>query len=347
MNALLRGVAARATVRTVASLVVASLVACGTPADTAPDSAIPFDGPSSSDSAAPRDAAEASDSAPASDAGAATDLGLDADAASPDSGSLLTDGHEVLFVGNSYTFANDLPALHRLFAEAMPLTPVRVESVTAGGYTLSQHARDAATDGTALAGHLRTGPPEATSWDVVVLQEQSQTPGFPAGSPARLASEEGASALARLAAAKGAAVLLYATWGRARGDAMNPTLYPDFLTMEARLEEGYRALADVAIAAGARVRIAPVGAAFARVHAAVVASGLDPLAPGSDFLALYVDDGSHPSARGTYLAASVIQGAVTGTDPRSLPDAPGLDPAVCAALREVAAETLADPVWAR
>jgi hypothetical protein len=271
------------------------------------------------------------------------DSATDAEAAL--AGSLLTGGHEVLFVGNSYTYVNDLPARYRDFAATLPAAPVRIESVTAGGYTLSQHARDAATDGTALAGHLRTGTPDTTSWDVVVLQEQSQTPGFPEGSPPRLASEEGASALARLAAAKGAAVLLYATWGRARGDAMNPTLYPDFLTMEARLEEGYRALADVAVSAGARVRIAPVGAAFARVYAAVVASGLDPLASGSDFLALYADDGSHPSARGTYLAACVILGAISGVDPRTLPDALGLDASVCAALRDTAASTLADPMW--
>jgi hypothetical protein len=316
---------------------LAGLGACEADAGASVDAAVPID-------------ARVSDAAPSTDAG--LDAGapdadsLDAALPTADAGALLTDGHEVLFVGNSYTYVNDLPALHRVFAEALPPAPVRIESVTAGGYTLAQHATDAATDGTPLAGHLRTGTPEATSWDVVVLQEQSQTPGFPEGSPPRRASEEGAASLARLAAAKGASVLLFATWGRARGDAMNPALYPDFLTMEARLEEGYRALADVATAAGARVRIAPVGAAFARVHADVVAAGLDPLAAGSDFLALYDADGSHPSARGTYLAACVIVGVIAGVDPRTLPDAPGLDASTCAALRDTAASTVADPMWA-
>jgi hypothetical protein len=326
--------------------------------------ALAWIGACEADAAPPRDAAVSAD-AGTNDAAPSTDATFDADpptdADTPDAapardaapppadagaGSLLTDGHEVLFVGNSYTYANDLPSLHRLFAGSLPPVPVRIDSVTAGGYTLAQHATDAATDGTALAGHLRTGTSDATSWDVVVLQEQSQTPGFPEGSPPRRASEEGAASLARLAATKGAAVLLFATWGRARGDAMNPTLYPDFLTMEARLEEGYRALAASAAAAGARVRIAPVGPAFARVHADVVAAGRDPLAAGSEFLALYVADGSHPSARGTYLAACVILGAITGVDPRTLPDALGLDASVCAALRDTAAATLADPVWA-
>jgi hypothetical protein len=346
VNIPLRAAAVCARFLFIASLCAVSLAGCATPADAAPDAAMAPDAGPFSDSAAPFDAAESTDAAAEADFGAALEFGVVSDAASADSGSLLSDGHEVLFVGNSYTYFHDLPARYRDFAATLPRAPIRVESVTAGGYTLSQHARDAAMDGTPLAGHLRMGPPEALSWDVVVLQEQSQTPGFPEGSAPRVASEAAAAELASLALARGAAVLVYATWGRAFGDAMNPTLYPDFLTMESRLESGYRAIAAAASAVGARVRIAPVGAAFARVHAAVVASGLDPLTAGSDFLALYADDGSHPSPRGSYLAACVIAGAITGTDPRALPDAPGLAPDVCAALRDVAAETLADPAWA-
>ena len=50
-----------------------------------------------------------------------------------------------------------------------------------GGYTLAQHARDAMTDGTPLSRWLRTGTREETSFDAVVLQEQSQTGGLPEG----------------------------------------------------------------------------------------------------------------------------------------------------------------------
>jgi len=74
----------------------------------------------------------------------------------------------VLFIGNSLTYFNDLPAqLQALVAEGYPGGPaVRYESVTPGGCTLRKHW----TDRTAAARIAQGG------WDYVVLQEQSQVP---------------------------------------------------------------------------------------------------------------------------------------------------------------------------
>jgi hypothetical protein len=257
-------------------------------------------------------------------------------------GSLVSGVHDVLFVGNSYVYTGDVPGRCRsLLGDA----PARIESVVAGGYRLTQHATDAQTDGTALATWLRTGSMAERAFDVVVLQEQSQIGGFPEGQVDRVASLEGASTLASLATANGASVVLYVTWGREHGDEMNPGLFPDFSTMQDRLDAGYRAMAARLRGEGVRVRLAPVGAAFRVVHDELVAMGTDPEAEGSAFDLLYSPDGSHPSSDGAYLIALVIEASITGADPRAMPDALDLEPAASARYREVAARVMDDPAW--
>ncbi len=305
------------------------------------------------DANAPRDTdggdADAALSSGREDASGPLDAGVGPDASGADAGSahtsLIEGGHDVLFVGNSYVYVGDVPGRYRTSAEALGPLPVRLESVAPGGYRLAQHAADALADGTALARWLRTGTAGETDFDVVILQEQSQIGGFPEGEPLRMQSLDGASGLGSLARAQGVAVVLYLTWGRERGDETNPGLYPTFSAMQDRLDAGYRAMAARLRSEGSMVRIAPVGGAFRMVHDELVTAGMDPTAEGSEFDALYDSDGSHPSARGAYLAAAVIFGAITGADPRGLPDGADLDAASAGALREVAATVLEDPRW--
>lgn len=295
-------------------------------------------------------------STPGEDAAAVLDAGTvdrpDADRgdaslpAYPSIASLLPGpGDATLFVGNSYTFVNDLPTEYRALETARARDPLRIESVTAGGYTLAQHAADMLTPGSALSTFLVTGTVDDRRWDVVVLQEQSQIPGFPPGQPELQASLDAASSIA--AHAGNDAIIVYATWGREHGDDLNPGLYPDFLTMESLLEAGFRAMRDRLSAEGHTVRIAPVGAAFARVYASVVAAGDDPTAVGSAFDALYAADGSHPSPLGTYLATCVMLGTITGTDPVTFADDAtlGLSAEQSWSMRLVARATLMDPAW--
>lgn len=66
------------------------------------------------------------------------------------------------------------------------------------------------------------------------------------------------------------------------------------------------------------VSIVPVGEAFRRVYAACERSGLDPQHPDSLFARLYAPDAYHPSRLGTFLAACVFYGVISGRSPRNL-----------------------------
>lgn len=254
----------------------------------------------------------------------------DAEPPGADAGALLGE-HRVFFVGNSYTARNDLAGRYAALAGKLSFERVTTGSRAPGGYQLPMHASDAATADTPLSDALME------PWDFVVVQEQSQIPGFPAGQPQRDAGLLAAVELAERAAAAGAVTVLYNTWGRRDGDPDNLALYPDFLTMQERLDAGYEAMAEAIREAGHPVRVAPVGDAFRVVFRDVEATGADPTTD-SDFTALYAGDGSHPSLAGTYLAALVILRAAVGDAADAVVTAPDeLDPAVAAYLRDVAA----------
>lgn len=73
----------------------------------------------------------------------------------------------VLFIGNSYTYFNNLPELlSQLAASANPAKPLAAQMVARGGATLKMHWEE----GSALK-VLQQG-----KWDYVVLQEQSTLP---------------------------------------------------------------------------------------------------------------------------------------------------------------------------
>lgn len=137
-------------------------------------------------------------------------------------------GIRVLFVGNSFTFRNDLPGLvQRLGGTREPIYAV---SLTAPGWTLAgaSHTRRL----TRLLGQV--------SWDDVVLQEQSRRPVVD-----QPAFERSVEALDRKVAAP---VVLFLTWGYRDG----------YAAMQQRLIVAYSAAA-----ARGRARIAPVGIAWA------------------------------------------------------------------------------------
>lgn len=244
------------------------------------------------------------------------------DAGAPDADAGAPTEHVVLFIGNSYTFGNDLPQMYRRVVSSLPDAPesVTVDSVTAGGRRLVEHAQDAATESHRLNQVLSVDGP---AWTHVVLQEQSQIPGFSDGQPDYDASLDAMGVLATRIAPLGATVVPFMTWGRRTGDVLNPDLYPDYPTMQNRLAAGYRALAAHAAAAGATVTIAPVGLAFSEIYDE---GGAEPLDPAGLFWRLYVNDGSHPSPLGTYLAACVFAAVNLGIDPEAVTFVPdGID----------------------
>lgn len=75
------------------------------------------------------------------------------------------DSLKVLFLGNSYTYVNDLPQLIKNLATSAGKN-VFTDQNTPGGYRLDQHKNNLTT----------LTKIQLENWDFVVLQEQSQVP---------------------------------------------------------------------------------------------------------------------------------------------------------------------------
>lgn len=238
----------------------------------------------------------------------------------------------MLFLGNSYTFVNDLDLVVAEVFEAAEEARPDTQRLASAGWTLHDHLVAVQTEGSDHA--LAFAAPH----DWVFLQDQSQIPGFPEGDPALEASRAAAVALDGYAAATGAQTMFLMTWGRRDGDSANPSVYPDFSTMQARLADGYLAYVALAGKDGSPAWLAPIGLAWARVWQDQVDLGVDPLAASSPFVGLYSSDGSHPSPAGTYLAACVIYASLTGRSPLGIDPPEGL--AEAAYLQEVAARVV-------
>jgi MYXO-CTERM domain-containing protein len=249
----------------------------------------------------------------------------------------------LLFVGNSYTFVGDLDLRSaELLRTAPEMAALEVTRLAEPGYTWTQHLELANTAGSAWSAALVS---PTTPFDWVILQEQSQIPGFPSSNSEYMSSLSSVGALDDLIEAQGASTLLLLTWGRRAGDETNPDLYPDFATMEALLEDGYRAYQAAITREDRPVDIIPAGPAFAQVYAADVAAGRDPLDPASLFFSLYQGDGSHPSPLGTYLVALTVYGTLTGESPVGLPAPDGTAEETIDALQEASRAAVFDGEW--
>jgi hypothetical protein len=235
----------------------------------------------------------------------------------------------MLFLGNSYTFMGNLDEVTLALFLAAGGDPSS-ERLAQPGMRFIEHVAEIERDGSAW--QLAFQSPQ----DWVFLQEQSQIPGFPEGQSDLVQSQGAAVSLDTSAAAIGAQTMFVMTWGRRDGDSQNPELYPDFLTMQAALAEGYASYVNLASADGSTAWLAPAGLAWQRVYQDQLDAGADPLTVGGPFHALYIDDGSHPSERGTYLTACVIYSSVTGLSPEGLPAPEAVTDA--AYLQAVAAE---------
>ena len=106
---------------------------------------------------------------------------------------------QVLFIGNSYTYGNDLPAVIAELAKAGGQRRLEHDQETPGGCSFEKHV----ADGKAAAKIA------ARNWDWVVLQEQS---GRPISAPDK--TLEFGKKLAADAGKQGSKVLLYLTWAR-------------------------------------------------------------------------------------------------------------------------------------
>lgn len=224
------------------------------------------------------------------------------------------DSATVLFIGNSYTYVNDLPAMLGDLSTSLG-DNVQFDSHTAGGATLATHAGN-----TAAYSKINS-----EAWDYVVLQAQSQEPSFPDtqvdANTIPYAIQLADSVYANNYCSE---VMMFMTWGRENGD---PQWGPisTFDGMNARLRSAYLRMAD---SVGGSV--SPVGVAWKYVR------------DNHPTIGLYTGDGSHPSYEGTYLAACTFYASIFRKSPVGAPFIGSLSAQVAADLQNAAAVTVLD-----
>jgi hypothetical protein len=248
---------------------------------------------------------------------------------------------DLLMLGNSYTDFNDLEVLTADVFEAATGSRPDAVALVAGGLSFVDH--QSRIEDSAGGGNwpLALGEKSAAQHAAVVLQEQSQIPGFSSDSGTLADSRAAAIALDAAAVAHGGQTVFFMTWGRREGDSSNSELYPDFLTMQGRLTEGYKNYVDDTSTADRPTFLAPVGLAFQAAYEQTASTGADPLDPDGLFYQLYSSDGSHPSSAGSYLAACVFYATLTGQSPVGLDVGPTeIDASTRAVLQELAASTV-------
>ena len=189
---------------------------------------------------------------------------------------------KVLFLGNSYTYVNNLPLLIQNIALANGDTLV-YDSNCPGGQTFNGHFNDATS----------ISKINAQAWNCVILQAQSQEPSF---SPGQVAAQTLPYAIKLDSVIKHnnacTETVFYETWGRKFGDASNCASYAPvctYLGMQNRLRASYKLFADTTHGI-----MSPAGEAWRKSIA---------LNPN---LELYSSDQSHPSLEGSYLTACVF-----------------------------------------
>lgn len=192
----------------------------------------------------------------------------------------------VLFVGNSYTYYNNLPEMFSSLAQAArPQLKVETKMVTRGGATLEQ-MWDMGTARNAI---------RESRWDYVVLQEQSLL-GYSLLNGAQVINEpqffwRSVREFDEEIKRTGARTVLYLTWARETTPERQPDLSYAYFTIGREIQ----------------AVIAPVGLAWQHIRSQEAPFRLHDI------------DGSHPSPAGSYLAACTLAYTILGEVHRNLP----------------------------
>jgi hypothetical protein len=192
----------------------------------------------------------------------------------------------ILFIGNSYTFYNDMPEIFSDLAESGG-HEVNVTTMAKGGYSLADHAQDFVTRSVL----------ESQSWDFVVLQEKSDIPALVAEREEKMFPY--IQQLNEAIRAKGGKTILFMPW--AYRDGFSEAGLPDYSAMQEEVAAGYFAIADEL-----DLFVAPVGVVWQNA-----------LEDEPD-LDLWMLDGKHPTSLGSFLAASVFYALIFNESPADL-----------------------------
>lgn len=222
--------------------------------------------------------------------------------------ALTSSPRRILFIGNSYTAG--IRRMVQKMVAASPYSSCELAFITPGGKTLQLHLENEDT-----MQKIRTG-----NWDIVVLQDQSQTP---AVFPDKF--QNAAKDIDKIIDDSGAQTVFYETWGRRDGDKMNIQLFPDYKSMQKALSESYKK-----VARRCRAKLAPVGQAWAELRKEHPELGRK----------LYKADGSHPSGHGAYLAACVFYATLFDADSSTIDFDSGLPEDEVNTIRAAVAEAI-------
>lgn len=211
----------------------------------------------------------------------------------------------ILFLGNSYTAFNGLPAIVGELLLSTGMLAPHIGSYTQGSYKLDLHAGDPA----ALA-LLKKGADDGKPWDVLVVQEQSVISSIAAVNPeAQQYMSGGLSKLVALAREVNPQMLIVdfqvwarheSLWKKKSEDALTTGANP--AEAQARIRHANAAAVKAALEKnpGANILVSPVGDFWPLV--------LDDYPA----LPLYAEDGTHPDMLGSMLSALVIAGTIGG-----------------------------------
>lgn len=192
----------------------------------------------------------------------------------------------VLFIGNSFTYFNDMPDIFSKLCEGAGI-PVEVERVVKGGWYLSRYADPENEMHPAI---LEAAKKE---WDYVVLQDQSLNPAAN--------TEDFLSAARKLAQLFPCRkkLVFYQTWAYEEGSVKLQSSGLTYEQMHEKLRDAYRQAVDELNAL-----CVPAGDAFRLAHDQYY-----------NKFSLYRADAFHPNTLGSYMIACTFFATLTGKSP--------------------------------
>ncbi|PQJ09183.1 hypothetical protein CJD36_020570 [Flavipsychrobacter stenotrophus] len=222
--------------------------------------------------------------------------------------NLSADTKKVLFLGNSYTYVNDLPGMLTSCANSVG-DVLTYDANTPGGVSVGNHLYSAVSIGKIMTG----------GWDVVILQGQSlefigsnhYLPGY-ADSLDGIIKQYNPCGV----------TMFYMTWGYKNGDPPScpgSHVFCNYETMDSAIRTTYMGIADTN-----KALISPVGAVRHYIR------------HNYPTIDLYQSDEQHPSVAGTYAAACCFYAALYHKDPDLITFNPGLSATDAANIRNAA-----------
>ena len=226
------------------------------------------------------------------------------------------DSASVLFIGNSYTYYNDMPGLFQDLSNSLGKATY-VDAKVNGGATMQFHADDP----------VSYQKMNSSNWDYVVLQAQSQEPSFPFFQvntqtlPYAVQLADSVHSIYDCSQA-----MFFMTWGRENGDPQWDSINT-FDKMNERLRNAYLRFAD-----SSESSVSPVGVAWKYVR------------DNHPSISLYTGDGSHPKPAGSYLAACTFYASIFHESPEGSTFYGGLDASTAEILQNAAALAVLDSI---